>query len=120
MIRAIILDLDGTLIDKREKISARVGQAVGNVSREVPISIATGREPADAVKFARQLGLTSPQICDGGATILDPGGGQHLWSVPLGPEQAEAIVNQIHRMKAAFIATHPGSISSTSRRCKLS
>ena len=108
MIRALVIDLDGTLIDRNERISPRVAQAVIAVSKKIQVAIATGREPAHAMKFAGQLGLTGPQVCDGGATILDPVNGETLWRVPLLPDHAELIVERLDRMAAAFIATYPG------------
>ncbi len=113
MIRAVVLDLDGTLIGRDEEVSDRVAQAVAQVSRRVPVSIATGREASHAVRFARQLGLTAPQISDGGAVILDPLNGDLLWTAPLRPELAQEIVEGLHTSGTAFIATHPeGSINS--------
>ena len=116
MIRAAVVDLDGTLIGRDEDISARVGRAVSQLCVELPLCIATGREPADTIRFARQLGLTAPQICDGGATILDPDSGQALWTSPLGPANAQEIINTLHIVGAAFIATYPGgSMTSVSQ-----
>ena len=108
MIRGLALDLDGTLIDRSERVTPRVAQAVSMLSSKLPVTIATGRESAHVLKFARQLGFTAPQVCDGGATILDPVSGETLWSVPLKPEHAQLIVTRLDRMAAAFIATHPG------------
>ena len=116
MIRALVIDLDGTLINRSERISPRVARAMAAVSGKIPVAIATGREPAHAMKFAGQLGLTGPQVCDGGATILDPITGESLWRVPLLPEHARLIVHRLHRMTAAFIATYPGgSITSAAQ-----
>lgn len=108
MIRALVIDLDGTLINRSERISPRVAKAVIAVSENLPVAIATGREPADAMKFAGQLGLTGPQVCDGGATILDPVTGETLWRVPLLPEHAKLIVERLDSISAALIATYPG------------
>ena len=107
-IRAAVIDLDGTLIGKNEEISARVYRAVTRLSQLVPVSIATGREAVHTIKFARQLGLTTPQICDGGAAILDPASGQPLWTRPLHPAQAREIIRALQRDRAEFIATYPG------------
>ena len=60
------------------------------------------------MEFAGQLGLTGAQVCDGGATILDPVTGETLWYVPLLPDHAQFIVEHLDRMAAAFIATFPG------------
>ena len=91
MIRALVVDLDGTLINRSETISGRVKQAVEQVSQKIPVSIATGREMAHVVDFARQLALTSPQICDGGAMVLDPVTAITTWCNPLAPAGAARV-----------------------------
>ena len=108
MIRALVIDLDGTLINRSERISPRVSRAMAAVSEKIQVAIATGREPAHVMDFAGQLALTGPQICDGGANILDPVSGETLWRVPLLPDHAQLIVERLDRMEAAFIATYPG------------
>ena len=116
MIRAVILDLDGTIIGPDEKITDAVGIAVRRLAQKVPVSIATGRESSDVIKYARQLGLETPQICDGGATILDPWSTELLWRNPLGPENARKVVDRLRTLDTAFIATFPqGSVKDFSR-----
>jgi len=115
MIRAAVLDLDGTIIGRDEKVSARVAAAVGRLRALIPVSIATGREANHAVDYAQQLGLTAPQICDGGAAILNPGTNpsniKPVWSAPLEPQLARKIIHSLHGNGTEFIATHPqGSI----------
>ena len=104
-----MIDLDGTLIGGDEEISPRVYRAVTRLSQLVPVSIATGREAVHTIKFARQLGLTTPQICDGGAAILDPAGGRPIWTRPLHPAQARKIIQELQRNQVEFIATYPDS-----------
>ncbi len=108
MIRALVVDLDGTLIDRSEKISGRVKQAVEQVSKKIPVSIATGREVAHVIDFARQLSLEAPQICDGGATVVDPITGNTTWCNPLEPAEAERVVRRLHELEVPFMATYPG------------
>ena len=74
----------------------------------IHVSIATGREPADVIRFAGQLGLTSPQVSDNGALILDPVSGKSLWSEPLGRANAIKVVAAIQANGYELIATHPG------------
>lgn len=107
MIRAVILDLDGTIIGPGEEISPAVLLAVTGLAARVPVCIATGREAADVIRYARQLQLTAPQICDGGATILDPASTDILWRSPLGPENARKVVERLKILDTAFIATFP-------------
>jgi hypothetical protein len=101
-----MVDLDGTLVGK-ESISPRVANAISNLSTYLPVSIATGREASDALRFARQLNLTAPQICDGGATALNPLDGRVIWTSALPEERAETVVTTLNHRKIPFMATHP-------------
>jgi hydroxymethylpyrimidine pyrophosphatase-like HAD family hydrolase len=120
MIRAAVFDLDGTLIGRDEILSARVAAAVRRLGESIQVSIATGREAAHAVDYARQLGLSTPQICDGGAAILNPDTGEPLWTAPLEPTLARKIIDSLHTNGTDFIATHPeGSITAIGDICGL-
>ena len=101
-----VVDLDGILIGRDEQISARVFDAVSRVAKEITVSIATGREPADVMRFAGQLGLTAPQISNNGAMIIDPATGDSLWSVPMVHASARLVAGELHKMGTTFIATH--------------
>ena len=103
---AFLVDLDGTLMEK-ESISARVADAVARVGENIPVCIATGRRSLDVIKYARQLGLVSPQICNGGATLLDPVGGEFLWNSHLTEERSQEILCLLTTLGISFIATHP-------------
>ena len=104
----MVIDLDGTLIGRDQQISARVSTAVRSVSDAVKVSISTGREPSDVIRFATELGLDTPQVSDNGALILDPATGAELWSAPLEPGSARRIISRLQDLELTFIATHPG------------
>ena len=105
--KALILDLDGTLIGPDERISPRVADAVREVAARIGVSIATGRETADVLRHAGDLGLTWPQISDNGAMILDPVSGANLWSAPiLGEELSRKVMQPIIDSEYSFFATH--------------
>lgn len=106
--RALILDLDGTLIGPDERISPRVAGAVKEVALKIGVSIATGRETGDILKYAGELGLTWPQISDNGAMIIDPSSGDILWSAPLGEELSRKAMRPIIESGCEFFATHAG------------
>ena len=106
VIRAAALDLDGTIIGPDELITPAVKDAIVRLSAQIPVFIATGREPHDVFNYARQLGLTGPQLSDGGAAILDPVAGRHIWSANLGPELAPQVLGMIEGLEANFVATH--------------
>ncbi len=106
--KLFLVDLDGTLIDGNEKMSPRVSRAVAKASASLHVSIATGREPDGAIPYARQLGLTAPQISDGGANVFDPTTGKSLWTAPLSQENVEEILAEIRGIDVALFATYPG------------
>ena len=105
-IRAAALDLDGTIIGPDELVTPAVRDAIGRLSAHIPVFIATGREPQDVFEYSRQLGLTGPQLSDGGAAILDPVARTHIWSANLGPELAEEVLELIGQAGSRFVATH--------------
>ena len=112
-ILAAALDLDGTVIGPDENISPAVHEAIVRLAERIHVFIATGREPADVLRYANELGLTTPQLCDGGANILDPVQGVSTWTAPLGPVNAEAVVTRLREMGSAFVATHASGTAST-------
>ena len=106
--KLLLLDLDGTLLGRDGRVSPRVARAVGVAAERLDVSIATGREPEDVLRFARQLGLTAPQMSDNGALVLDPATGKAVWSSPLGAESSRLVAARLRELQLAFLATHPG------------
>ena len=109
---ALLLDLDGTLIAAAD-ISPRVMQAVRQVDDLIPVTLSSGRRSADVIRYARQLGLTAPQISNGGATLLDPADGRILWNRAMPPERAREIIDRLAAESVNFIATHPAGDAET-------
>ena len=113
MILAAALDLDGTIIGPDEKISPAVHEAIARRAKRIDVFIATGREPADVLHYSKELGLTTPQLCDGGANILDPVREVSTWTAPLGLVNAEVVVTRLRELGSAFVATHASGTAST-------
>lgn len=105
-IRAAALDLDGTIIGPDELITPAVNDAIRQLASRIPVFIATGREPQDVFNYARQLGLTGPQLSDGGAAILDPVECTHIWSANLGRDLAPEVLALTQQLNVNFVATH--------------
>ena len=106
--KALALDLDGTLIGPDELIPPEAVRMVERAAERLSVSIVTGRETADVIRYSAELGLKSPQISDNGALILDPQTGAELWSAPLGPELSRRAMRPIIESGCAFFATHSG------------
>ena len=102
----LLVDLDGTLLAV-DAVSPRVAQAVRRVNELLPVSIVSGRRSSDVLHYARELGLTAPQISNGGATLLEPADGSILWNRALPPARAREIIARLDRAAVNFIATHP-------------
>ncbi len=103
---AMLVDLDGTLM-VTDEISARVAHAIARVSELIPVSIATGRRASDVRDYASKLGLNAPQICNGGATLIDPVSGAYIWNAHLRADAARTIIKTLSLRSIPFIATHP-------------
>lgn len=82
--KLLIVDLDGTLspnlgMPPQEFIPSRcLINSVKKGLKQLPLSLCTGREPETVLKIVKKLNLTSPQIIEGGAKIIDPKG-KILW-----------------------------------------
>ena len=102
----LLVDLDGTLLAV-DTVSPRVAAAVRRVDEALPVSIASGRRSSDVIHYARELGLSAPQISNGGATLLEPADGSILWNRAMPPGRAREIIARLDRDAVNFIATHP-------------
>ncbi len=73
-VRLVALDLDRTLLGFDGEISERNREAVRwAVSRDVIVTLATGRRFVSAAEVASELGLDVPLITFGGAYVADAG-----------------------------------------------
>lgn len=79
-IRAVALDLDGSLAGADHRVSARASRALSLLqARGVTPVIVTGRTAAAARTPSEQAGLSAPVISCNGAVIEDPTTGERLW-----------------------------------------
>ncbi|GGJ81951.1 haloacid dehalogenase [Lentibacillus kapialis] len=71
-IRAMFIDMDGTLLRSSNEISQRNTEAINRlVNQGVKVFLATGRHFEIADPYHHQLGLKTPMICLNGASIHD-------------------------------------------------
>ncbi len=109
----LLIDLDGTLIDRKGRMSARVAQAVKDAAQRVPVAIASGREPDDVSYFARLLGLICPQVADNGARIVDPASGRTVHESPMPAAEARRIVGELEQRGLRYYAVDSGRVART-------
>ena len=70
--KGLLIDLDGTVLPKSNQPSNAVKAAITAASKIIPVAIASGRVQDDVCHYARLFGLTTLQIADNGATLIDP------------------------------------------------
>jgi Cof subfamily protein (haloacid dehalogenase superfamily) len=99
-IRLVALDIDGTLIGDDLVVGPRTRAAVrAAMDRDVAVSLVTGRMVSSALRFARELGLTSPIVGYQGGLIRampDPEStrlGRLLRHTPLSADIAREVID---------------------------
>ncbi|WP_010531412.1 Cof-type HAD-IIB family hydrolase [Lentibacillus jeotgali] len=69
-IRAMFIDMDGTLLTSLNEISQRNAEAINRLNNQgVKVFLATGRQYEITAPYHRLLGLKTPMICLNGASI---------------------------------------------------
>jgi hypothetical protein len=101
---ALLIDLDGTLLDAADGISARTFAAVRAAAKIMPVAIASGRFHEDVAHVARLLGLHSPQISDNGGKLLDAVTGRTISELPMAEPLAREIVKRLEQERFRYFA----------------
>ncbi len=92
-IRAVALDVDGTLAGTDHQVSSRAIAALSALERAgIAVIIVTGRTVAATRHIVAQAGLRTPFIACTGAVIEDPETGERLREQALDPELVERIL----------------------------
>jgi len=80
----LVLDIDGTLVDKNGVISAEDRNALAKVSDlGLPISLSTGRVAQACLGIINQLSLDSYHIFADGALVSNPNSGREIYVQPI-------------------------------------
>ena len=93
MIDLIALDLDGTLLNSTEEVSARNRKAIRDaLEAGVRIVLVTGRGADAPIRISRELGLNLPVICCHGALTKDFGANRVLGHIPVPLQYAKPMI----------------------------
>ena len=93
--KALLIDLDGTVLPPDDQPTAVVIEAIKKASQLIPVDVASGRVQHEVGHYARIFGLTGPQVADNGATLLDPVTGRSLTSHSLDRVDAEHVISAL-------------------------
>jgi Cof subfamily protein (haloacid dehalogenase superfamily) len=85
-VRGVVIDLDGTCLDGRQRLHPRIRDAVRTAALRMPVIVATGRMYVSALPWAQALRVSQPLVCYEGAMIRAlPQAGQ-VWGAILREE----------------------------------
>ncbi|NQW21762.1 MAG: HAD family phosphatase [Chloroflexi bacterium] len=104
----LLIDLDGTVLPANNRPTQRVIRAIAEASRKMPVAIASGRVQDDVCHFARLFGLTTPQVSDNGATLIDPLTGRAINRHILDRETAENVISELRTASSRVLACDAG------------
>ncbi|UQZ83266.1 Sugar phosphatase YidA [Paenibacillus konkukensis] len=89
MYRLLILDMDGTLLNRSKIVTPAVRLSLETlIGKGVKVTIASGRFPASVWLHGQHIGMNCPLIALNGAVILDAATGRCLHGYPLRPDAA--------------------------------
>ena len=103
-IRAMLVDCDGTLAPERMEVSPVVRRAVNSLAERMPVGIVSSRDHHDVGWLAADLGLTAPQISEGGARVFRVGERVPLWIRTIAADDAQSIVEFLDERGHTFSA----------------
>ena len=108
--KLLVLDVDGTLLNRENRIAAADIAAVKQVAAAgIRVALCTGRVPQSCRWILRQLGLDGYHVFFDGGLVFNPETGHEVYAVPLAPD----LVRETTAMAAAeglhydvYSATH--------------
>ncbi|MBI3385055.1 HAD family phosphatase [Candidatus Gottesmanbacteria bacterium] len=103
--KALILDVDGTLIGDDRTISKGVKKAIAKVRDRVFVSLCSGRVYGSIRKYVEELNLTSFQICDGGGEIYSPAAQKPIYQKIIKTKIAWQIISDLKKNNIHFLAS---------------
>lgn len=107
--RAVITDLDGTVVDQEKRISgATVRAATDLMDRGISLIVATARTPAWVAGLPALTPSVEVAVCCGGAIGWWPTSGRFLWRDAIPPDCVDRIVRYTMRFAGAGIAAYDG------------
>ena len=102
MLKAALIDLDGTMVRAHLELTSRVRSAVRRLAQRIPVSIVSSRDHILVRRFSEEIGLSALQISEGGARIFDPATGETPWFKTFRRDDAEEITKYLDQHGHAY------------------
>lgn len=96
-VRAVAVDVDGTIAGSDHRVSGRTAAAIAGVlDAGLPVYLLTGRSRRSVLELARELGIENPVAASNGSVVFDPVEDRDLRTIPLGDDDVATLV-ALHR-----------------------
>ena len=96
----LFLDIDGTILDSGNRISAPLKQFFRKLNKEgIPVVLNSSRSPGGMLEIRRETGMEDPYVSYGGSLILD-GSSRILFETGIPLERAVEILRFIRSLNA--------------------
>lgn len=110
MYKLAVLDIDGTLIDNKGKISQKTIHTISDVQKSGGIvTICTGRNIRKALPVAKKAGIKVPIACIDGAVLVEPETKKIVEGLELSEDEINLILSAANR-KEIFVELNTGYI----------
>lgn len=107
MIRAILLDIDGTLTNDRKEITPKTREALLKAQENgIRLALASGRPDQGLVKYAKILEMEKHHgifVCYNGAKVMDCESGEVYFNQAMSIEEAKAVLEHMKKFKVSPI-----------------
>jgi Cof subfamily protein (haloacid dehalogenase superfamily) len=95
----LVIDIDGTLLDKQGNISDIDTKALAKArAAGVRVSLSTGRAAEACKKVLKQLGLDGYHIFFDGALVYNPETGEEVYADPIDKDLVRQIAEYLHKV----------------------
>lgn len=93
MVRLLVLDIDGTLLDPSDIVTPVVRAGIAEVrSQGIEVALATGRRLSTTLPIVRELGISVPLVVYNGSLIWDTAEDRPMNELPFTPPMIESVV----------------------------
>lgn len=107
MIRAILLDIDGTLTNDKKEITPKTKEALLKAQANgVRLALASGRPDQGLVKYAKTLEMDKNHgifVCYNGAKVMDCQSGKVYFDQAMSIDEAKAVLEHMKKFKVSPI-----------------
>ncbi len=104
--RALLLDIDGTILDENGVLTKRTSDAIRRAVNEgIVVILTTGRSVPGTTYIHQQLDLTTPCICFNGLIIFDPDSEEWMRVSELPQEALQSLKEWAHDLTTFFFVT---------------